>query len=372
MSKNNDSIMDSWSKFQTNLTYICTMNRRWSILLIVLGSFSAIAQYTDQINSNRPGASIGAFSVGKNVVQAEAGIAFRNFTHAGYNNSTFSGGIGFLSLRWGFLLETLEMTYEGQYLRGTLNSKVLNVPTAYPRSGFLQNFIGLKYLLYDPFRKEKQVNTYSWKANNGFKLKDLIPAISLTLGGNVSFEKNNPFPYNNVFGTLYRPILFQNLGIRYDEEPFFHLRGTLATQSHFLGTWVFVTNFTYDRYLSEYPQKSYILTLTHTLDPLWSVYIENQGRFSDLYNDYLFRLGAAYLWSDNIQFEATLGSSLKNTPHQLLVNAGVSYRLDFHKDFISAEEIQEKETKKQERQLNKALKKNSKGEKKRKRKAKRN
>jgi len=364
--------MELSSKFQTILTYICIMNLRCSIFLILLSAFTTKAQYTDQINSNRPGASIGAFAVGKNVIQAEAGLAFRNFTHAGYNNSTFRGGIGFLSLRWGLLFETLELTYEGQYISGTLNSKTQSLPIQYPGSGFLQNFIGVKYLLYDPFKKEKKVNVYSWNANNGFKIKDLIPAVSLTLGTNVSFEENNPFPYNNVFGNIYRPVFFQNLGITVDEEPFFHLRGTLATQSHFLGTWVFVTNFTYDRYLSDYPQKSYIITLTHTLDPLWSVYIENHGRFSDLYKDYLFRMGAAYLWNDNIQIEATLGSSLKNTPHQLLINAGVSYRLDFHKDFISAEEIQESEMKKQERQLKKTLKKNTKGEKKRNRKAKRN
>ena len=252
------------------------MNRRLSILLIILGVSSAKAQYTDQINSNRPGSSIGAFSVGKNVIQAEAGLALRYFTHAGYNNSTFRGSISFLSLRWGFLFETLELTYEGQFLSGTLNSKILTNTTVYSRNGFLQNFIGLKYLLYDPFKKEKELNVYSWKANNGFKIKDLIPAVSLTLGGNLNLEENNPFPFNNVFGTLYRPVFFQNLGIAVDEEPFFHLRGTLATQSHFLGTWVFVTNFTYNRYLSKYPQKSYIITLTHTFDPLWSVYIENQ------------------------------------------------------------------------------------------------
>ena len=147
------------------------MNRRLSILLIILGASSAKAQYTDQINSNRPGSSIGAFSVGKNVIQAEAGLALRYFTHAGYNNSTFRGRISFLSLRWGFLFETLELTYEGQFLSGTLNSKILTNATVYSRNGFLQNFIGLKYLLYDPFKKEKELNVYSWKANNGFKIK---------------------------------------------------------------------------------------------------------------------------------------------------------------------------------------------------------
>ena len=36
--------------------------------------FISHGQYTDQINSNRPGASIGAFSVGKNVVQFEGAV----------------------------------------------------------------------------------------------------------------------------------------------------------------------------------------------------------------------------------------------------------------------------------------------------------
>ena len=211
--------------------------------------------------------------------------------------------------------------------------------------------------MFDPFRKEKETNVYSWKANNGFKFREMIPAVSLTLGTNINFEKNNPFPYNNVFGNLYRPIFFQNLEIKPDQEPFFHFGGTIATQSHFLGTWVFVTNFNYSRYLTKYPEMSYILTLTHTLDSYWSVYIENQAFKSDLFQDFIFRFGTAYLLSNDIQLEATFGASTKNTPSSILANIGVSYRLDFHKDFISAEEKQEKEFRKQEKNLNKSLKK---------------
>ena len=345
------------------------MIRNPIFIVFFLMSFLLKAQYTDQINSNRPGLSIGAFAVGKDVIQAELGIAFRNYLHSGYNNSTFDGGISFLSLRWGFLLETLELTYEGKYIIGKLNSKVSSVPIISSRKGFLQNFIGFKYLLYDPFKKEKNNNVYSWKANNGFKLRELIPAVSLTLGTNVSFEKSNPFPYNNIFGNLYRPIFFQNLNVPTQEEPLFHLRGTLSTQSHFLGTWVFVTNFTYDRYLSTYPEISYILTLTHTLDPLWSVYLEHQGQKSDLFNDYLFRIGTAYLYSDNIQIEATVGSNTKTTPSQFLFNLGVSYRLDFHQDYISSAELEFKALKQEERQLKKTLKKTNKNERKKNRKA---
>jgi len=342
------------------------------VLAFFLYSFFIKAQYTDQINSNRPGASIGAFAVGKNVIQAEIGLVFQQYTHSGYNNSTFQGGVGFMTLRWGFLKETLELIIESQYLKGSLNSKITSISNRSSKNGFLQNFIGVKYLIYDPFRKERELNVYSWKANNGFKLRNLIPAVSMTLGTNVSFEKNNPFPFNNVFGNIYRPIFFQNLGVPVDNEPFFHLRGTLATQSHFLGSWVFVTNFTYDRYLSIDPMMTHILTLTHTINPLWSVYIEHQGSNSDLYRYSLFRTGFAYLYSDNIQVEATLGGSTKSTPSRILANVGVSYRLDFHKDFISAEEIQSKALKKEERNLNKTLKKDTKKERKRNRKAKSN
>ncbi len=360
------------SKNPIFLYYICFMITLRLSLAFFLFSVIVKAQYTDQINSNRPGASIGAFAVGKNVIQSEIGIAFQQYSHSGYNNSTFEGGLGFIAFRWGFLTETLELTLESKYLKGSLNSKIASVPSRSSRNGFLQNFIGFKYLVYDPFRKEREENVYSWKANNGFKFRELIPAVSITLGSNMSFEKNNPFPFNNVFGNVYRPIFFQNLGVPVDKEPFFHLRGTLATQSHFLGSWVFVTNFSYDRYLSTDPLMSYILTLTHTINPLWSVYIENQGSKSELYRDSLFRFGFAYLYSDNIQVEATIGGSTKSTPSRILANVGVSYRLDFHKDFTSAEEIQSKAFKKEERKLNKTVKKDTKIERKRNRKAKRN
>ena len=58
--------------------YICFMVFKNALFLFIFSSSILIAQYTDQINSNRPGASIGAFSVGKNVYQSEIGFAYRN------------------------------------------------------------------------------------------------------------------------------------------------------------------------------------------------------------------------------------------------------------------------------------------------------
>ena len=45
------------------------------LVLLFFVSSTLFAQYTDQINSNRPGESIGAFSVGTGVIQFEAGLS---------------------------------------------------------------------------------------------------------------------------------------------------------------------------------------------------------------------------------------------------------------------------------------------------------
>ena len=342
---------------------------KYLFALILLSSVVIKAQYTDQINSNRPSASIGAFSVGKGVVQFEGGIEYRNYKHEGYNFSTLNGTVAFLSARWGFLFEQLELTYQGAFIFDRLTNKISSQYIELKRKGFLQNYLGIKYLFFDPFKKEKKINLYSWKANNTFKIRDLIPAISFTAGANYIIGKNH-YPFGDMFNDLYRPIFFQNLNLPTEQEPRFSLRGILATQSHFLGTWVLVSNLIYDRYLTNHHEKSYILTLTHTFHPLWSIYIENQGILGDRYKDLIFRTGGAYLFTDNIQIEGTFGLSAKSNPSSVFINLGVSYRLNFHKDFISAEEIEYKEAKKEEKQLKKTLKKNTKAEKKRARKAK--
>jgi hypothetical protein len=348
------------------------MQRLPLFILFFLVSFTGFGQYTDQINSNRPGASIGAFSVGTRVIQFEAGAEYRSYKHKAYNNSKINGNIGFFSLRYGFLKEQLELTYEGVYQLDQLENRLALPAMSYEREGFLQNFLGIKYLVFDPFRREQEVNVYSWKANNGFKLRDLIPAVSVTLGANAVLQQRNPYPYGDVFGNLSNPVFYGNFGLGPEKEPVVSGRATLATQSHFLGTWVFVTNFTYNRILTDFPETNYILTLTHTINPLWSVYLETQGYSSEIYTDQIFRTGAAYLLTDDIQLEATIGANTKDTPSLFFINAGVSYRLDFHKDIDPEKKAEEKAMRKEEKSMKKGAKKAEKANRKRDRRAKRN
>ncbi|MGB1971439.1 MAG: transporter [Flavobacteriaceae bacterium] len=343
--------------------------------LTVLCSFFSLfvfGQYTDQINSNRPGASIGAYAVGKGVIQFEAGGEYRTYDHKGYNNSKVNAEIGFFTLRYGLLREQLELTFETAYQMDRIKNRLTFPSIDYKREGFITNFFGVKYLLYDPFKKERETNVYSWKANNGFKLRNLLPAVSITLGANLVLNPNFPYAYGDVFNSLHKPVFYGNLGRDPERESIVSGRATIATQSHFFETWVLVTNFTYNRIISAFPDFNYILTLTHTVNPLWSVYIETQGHNSDIYIDQIFRLGGAYLYSDDIQIEATLGANAKDTPSLFFVNLGVSYRLDFHQD-IDPEKIEEQRLlRKEEKRLNKGAKKAEKANKKRNRKAKRN
>ena len=336
------------------------------LLLLLCISNIGVCQYTEQINSNRPGYSIGAYSVGKGVVQIETGFESRNYKHNGYNQSTINGTVGFLSLRWGFLFERLELTYDASYMFDKFTNKIPNNPIEVKRSGFLQNFLGVKYLIYDPFKKEKEINVYSWKANNGFKLKDLIPAVSLTVGANFDpFSEETPYPHGDLFGTLYRPVFYQTLYYVAPSPTPLTMMGTIATQSHFLGTWVFVTNFSLKRYLSKFIEKTYIITLTHAFNPLWSVYVENQGVFSERHSDNIIRAGAAYLVGRNLQVEGTIGTNTRTDPSFFSINAGASYRLDFHKDYKDPKKIERKKLKKEERALKKSRRKFDKQENKR-------
>ena len=56
------------------------MLRRYTLFFLFL-ELTLHAQYTDQINSNRPGASIGAFAVGKRIIQFEGGFEYRKYKH---------------------------------------------------------------------------------------------------------------------------------------------------------------------------------------------------------------------------------------------------------------------------------------------------
>ncbi|NOY48263.1 MAG: transporter [Chlorobi bacterium] len=285
------------------------------LLTCLTFSINAFSQYTEVINSNRPGVSSSAFSVGTNVIQFEVGPYFIKEERTPATRYEVSGfGVDFAA-RYGLLLEALELNIEGTYQNDT-KTLFSSTNLKQDRSNFKTIAIGAKYLVYDPNKNagEDKPNLYSWKANHSFKWKSLIPAVAVAAGVNFDAE-NNPYTAPGVKGISPRVMI--------------------ATQNNFAGGWVFIMNFIKDRIGSNQSDFQYILTLTHSFNPKWVVFGEAQGIKSDFYADNLFRFGGAYLLSKDLQFDTALTFNTKDTPSVFSVNFGASYRLDFHKDKVN-------------------------------------
>lgn len=283
------------------------------LFLVIFISFNfSYAQYTDVINSNRPGASESAYAVGVNVAQVEFGAFSINEDHALLNTEVSGFGLDF-SLRYGLFFEQLELSVDGTYQNDTQTFNSGAIPFENDRANFSNFVIGAHYLIFDPYKnaEEDNPNLYSYHANRKFKWKSLIPAVGVYVGANID-SKDNPFTAPDVEGIS--PKLM------------------VSTQNNFNGGWVFVMNLIHNRIGSDFAEFQYIFTLTHSINPQWVIFGETQGISSDFYADNIFRLGGAYLWHKDFQIDTSIAFNTKDTPSIFNVNLGVSYRLDFHKD----------------------------------------
>ncbi len=281
-----------------------------SLLLLAFLSNNLQAQYTETINSNRPGQSQGAFAVGTSVIQLETGGYFGADEHTAYNSKTDIWGIDY-QLRYGLFFENLELNLSGAFESQDATYNLLgNIENSVTRN-FKSNTIGAKYLIFDPYKtlEEDKPNLYSWKANHRFKWKTLIPAISVYAGANFSFGDN---PY------------------LYEGESKFSPKGAIITQNNW-GNTVLVVNLIGDRIGQEYPSYTGIVTVTHALSEKFAIFGEYQGINSDLYADDILRGGAAFLVESNLQFDVSGLVNFKDTPSRWQVGAGISYRVDLHK-----------------------------------------
>lgn len=259
------------------------------------------AQYTDQINSNRPGESMSAFAVGQTIAQIETGVYGIMEEHDVLNYE--ANGLGLdLSLRYGAFFEELEFIADIQYQF----DQYTNALEVFNRNDFRQFTIGAKYLVYDPDKYYKpEVNIRSWKANRKFKLRSLVPAIAVYAGANL-IGKDNPYTF---------------------PEDKISPKVMVITQNHF-GKWVWVNNIIADKIATDYPSYGLISTLTRGFNEKWSGFVEFQGYKSDFYSDGIARLGAAHLLGDTMQIDVSISSNFKETPSILYGGIGFSWRFD--------------------------------------------
>ena len=269
------------------------------------------AQYTEIINSNRPGDSQSAFSVGSNVIQIETGAYLLNEKHELLDNKVKGIGLNFM-LRYGLILEELEIQVSGVYQNDQFTDMRSNIDAEYNRSNFKKFKIGAKYLVYDPYKnRDDRPNLYSYWANNKFKWSSLIPAVSVYAGINID-GKNNPYTAHGIKGV----------------SPTF----TIATQNNFSNNFVLITNLILERIGTNQNDFEYITTLTYAINSQWVSFIEAHGINSDFYAENMLKFGAAYLSNEDLQLDASLIINFKDTPKIFYINFGGSYRFDLHKD----------------------------------------
>jgi hypothetical protein len=303
---------------------------------LVLAAGSLQAQYTDVINSNRPGNSNGAYAVGKGVIQLESGYLNEQLPASELYAIQKRQAMEVV-LRVGLFKEELELMYEGNFEEAfrTLPNPVgilsnlafslvpgelsdiqpiflagaLSTPTGWAG----RHRLGVKYLIYDHFKdpERNKPNLYSWRANNVFRLRNLIPSVALYAGANY-------IPKSTLF---------------YPRLSGFSPRIMAITQSRVTAKTVLTTNLIYDRIGTDRSQWSYVLSLSHNLNnPRWSVFAESQAISGEFDSGMQLRGGAAYLLSRNFQADIYIGSNPEDLMNTLNVAGGLSYRMDFHKD----------------------------------------
>ncbi|MBT8256780.1 MAG: transporter [Bacteroidia bacterium] len=324
-----------------------TIRLRFLVVLLLLPLFT-FAQYTDMINTNRPGGSQGAFSVGKKVLQFETGLSIGKEEHRLLRTETNAFRWDY-SARYGVWKEELEVSIIGSFQRNKVNdTQGIGAESIF--SNFRSNTIGAKYLIYDPYKKKvlEGPNLRSWKANNRWQWSDLIPAVSIYAGANFDFADN---PFTPELDSQISPKI------------------VLSTQNNWIGGFVLVTNIIADRVTTDFPSYGYIITLTHATNDYFSIFLENQGFKSDFYADQLLRGGVAALINANFHVDLSGTINFKDTPSLWYVRAGMAYRFDMHSDdeFLEEKGKAGREARRVEKNKNRALKKEKKRSKKRKR-----
>lgn len=280
------------------------MKFNYSILFtfVFLWFQNSYSQFTEIINTNRPGESFGAFSVGKRIIQVEGGLSY---LHEKYkkDDSKTTGIVVDLDLRYGFWREQLEFIADLQYR----NDKFSLPDEGSTRRSYLKSTVlGFKYLVYDPYRfYEEKVNIYSWKENNKFKWRELIPVVALYAGANINSSSNPYLPKDESIITPKAALLLQN---------------------NFTGGWVVVTNAIVDQIGSDYQTISGILTVTKSLNMRWSGFVEFQAHKNDFYKDVVTRAGGVYILNEDLQLDVSLGKNFNSTRNIIYGGLGVSWR----------------------------------------------
>jgi len=292
------------------------MKPLFTALLLLLVAPLSYGQYTEVINSRRPGFSDSPYSVGTKVYQVEGGLFYKNLGNnqywdeedqlVNYSGSSIGSDIFF---RTGQFFERLEFNLDMAIVSENRDytSPFVGSESSF---GFSKLTIGAKYLVYKPEYADKSKEIRSWKARHSFDKKRLIPAVGVYAGFNTNLLTDM---HKNPDGVSPRFAIF--------------------TQNDLSNRLIVLLNLIADKLFTTGYENSYIITLTYSLTEDWSIFGENQGFFTNFNNDFQFGAGGAYLINPNLQADLSARMIFdQNGENSYIIGGGLSWRLDKHQD----------------------------------------
>lgn len=280
------------------------------LAFLILTCFQQInAQYTNIINSKRPGFSESPYGVGTDVYQFESGLYYINNDDPSLTAKPETMG-GELFFRFGKFIERLEINMNVAYQKDEVKNYI---GENFYINGFSVLTFGAKYFIYQPEYADRSKEIRSWKRKTAFDKKRLIPSVGLYAGA-----------HSNLLSDLYKK----------DAMSF---KAAVLLQNDFSNRLVLITNLIVDDISSEDLFYSYILTVTYAINQNWSFFVENVGRYQSEYKPkYQLGTGIAYLFSPNLQVDASVRTNIFADYSHNYASAGFAWRLDRHKDKLVA------------------------------------
>ena len=247
------------------------------LLFIFALTFSVFinAQYTDVINSNKPGFSESPYSVGSGIYQFETNLFFRKANATPTFSNPEALGLN-LFFRTSFFSEKLEVNFNSTFQNDKIAFKNI-FESSYSKTGLSQFSLAAKYLVYSPKYSDKTKEIRSWKARHSFDWKRWIPHVGVYAGVN-----------------------FGNLLTDYHERGGISPKVGVLLQNEFSHKLNVITNIYYDYIGSDFSQFSYIITGTYNFNNYWSGFAEMQGTFETYEKSSNLGIGAAYLFNEDL------------------------------------------------------------------------
>lgn len=272
------------------------------------------AQYTEIINSNLPGFSESPYSVGKGVYQLESNLFFRKASAIPTFSNPQALGLN-LHFRTCFFFDKLEFNLNTSLQQDKIAFK--NVfESSHNQFGLGKFTLAAKYLVFEPTYTDKGKEIRSWNKRHSFDTKRWIPNVAVYAGAN--------------FGSFLND---------YHERGGITPKAGVLLQNNFSNQFNVITNIYYDYIGSDFPEISYIITGTYNFNDTWVGFAEHQALFNKQEKQSNFGGGLAYLFSNDLQLNASLRATFQENGIGFYTGIGASYRIDRHVDkFIELDE----------------------------------